>query len=57
MRKFPTPTKKDYSYRDELRRKKLCFSCQEPWAPGHKCVKGKTHYIELFSESDEEVLE
>ena len=50
MRNFPAPGKKDYSYKDreELRRKKLCFSCQESWAPGHKCVKGKAHYIELF---------
>ena len=53
--KFPTPGKKDYSYkdRDELRRKKLCFSYQEQWDPGHKCVKGKSHYIEIFSKSDE----
>ena len=23
----------------------------------HKCVKGKPHYIEVFSESDEEMVE
>ena len=42
--------------RDELRRKKLCFSCQQPWVPGHKCAKGKAHYIEVFflSEYEEE---
>ena len=59
VRNFPASGKRDYSYkdRDELRRKKLCFSCQEPWAPGHKCVKGKAHYIEVFSESDEEAIE
>ena len=59
MRKFLAPGKKDYSYkdRDELRRTKLCFSCQEPSAPSHKCVKGKAHYIEVFSESDEEGVE
>ena len=59
MIKFPAPGKRDYSYkdRDELRRKKLCFCCQEPWAPGHKCVKGKSHYIEVFLEIDEEVVE
>jgi len=33
----------DSSIKYELRRKKLCFSCQEPWAPGHKCSKGKAH--------------
>jgi len=59
LRNFPSHGKKYYSYmdQDELRRKKLCFSCQEPWAPGHKCVKGKAHYIEVFSESDEEGIE
>ena len=59
MRDFPTLGSKYYSYKDqdELRRKKLCFSCQEPWALGHKCVKGKAHYIEVFSESDEEGIE
>ena len=59
VRNFPTHGNRDYSYkdRDELRRKKLCFSCQEPWAPSHKCVKGKSHYIEVFSESDEEGVE
>ena len=35
----------------------MCFSCQEPWDPNHKCVKGKAHYIEVFSESDEEGVE
>ena len=40
-----------------MRRKKLCFSYQELWVPGHKCVKGKAHYIEVFSESDAEGVE
>ena len=59
VRNFPVPGKKYYSYKDqdELRRKKLCFSCQEPWVPGHKCVKGKEHYIEVFSKSDKERVE
>jgi hypothetical protein len=42
---------------------KLCFNCQEPWALGHSCTgkdrMGKSHYIEVFSDSecdeDEEV--
>ena len=39
----------------ELRRKKLCFSCQEPWVPGHRCSsKGKAHYIEVYSDSGDE---
>ena len=42
---------------DKIRRRKLCFTCQEPWVLGHKCAKGKEHYIEVFSESEvEEVL-
>ena len=59
LRNFPSQGKKYYSYmdQDELRRKKLCFSFQELWAPGHRCVKGKTHDIEVFSKSDEELLE
>jgi hypothetical protein len=40
----------------ELRKNKLCFNCQEPWAPGHRCVEkdrmGKAHYIEVYSDSD-----
>ena len=32
----------------------LCFTCQHPWVLGHKCANGKAHYIEVFSEDDEE---
>jgi len=32
----------------------LCFTCQEPWAPGHRCAAGKAHFIEVFSESSGE---
>ena len=47
--------KLDDDTRRELRRKKLCFSCQEPWVPGHRCLgKGKAHYIEVYSDSGEE---
>ena len=38
----------------ELRRRNLCFTCQESWAPGHICEVGKTHYIEVFSDDEEE---
>eukprot|EP00253_Pinus_taeda_P027462 PITA_27462 len=46
----------------ELKKKGLCFTYQEPWAPGHRCVAGKAHLIEVFSESggeedDEEDVE
>ena len=36
-----------------LRIKKLCFTCFQPWTPGHKCTKGKAQYIEVFSDNDE----
>ena len=59
MRNFPALGKKYYSYkdRDEMRRKNIYFSCQEPWILGHKRVKGKPHYIDLFSKSDKEMEE
>ena len=45
--------KVDEETRSELRRKKLCFTCREPWVPGHRCLgKGQVHYIEVASESD-----
>ena len=40
--------------KEELKRKKLCFNFQQPWVPGHRCAKGKAHYIEVFSEDEEE---
>ena len=41
--------------RQDLRRKKLCFTCQEPWVPGHRCSwKGKAYYIEAFSDNGED---
>ena len=39
----------DDDTRKQLRRKKVCFICQEPWIPGHRCAgKAKTHYIEVY---------
>ena len=38
----------------DLRRRKLCFTCQESWAPGHRCAAGKAHYLEVFSDDEEE---
>ena len=41
-----------------MRRNKLCFTCQEPWVPGHRCPgKAKAHYIEVYSDSDEDDYE
>ena len=40
---------------NELKRKKLCFTCQEPWIPSHRCIgKAKVHYIEVYSDSEED---
>jgi hypothetical protein len=39
----------------EVRRKKLCFTCKEPWNPSHKCMgHGQVHYIEVTSDNEEE---
>jgi hypothetical protein len=39
----------------ELRRKKLCYSCKEPWEPSHRCMgKGKVHYIEVISDEEDD---
>jgi hypothetical protein len=33
-------------------RKKLFFSCRDPWVPGHRCMgKGEIHYIEVAADS------
>eukprot|EP00253_Pinus_taeda_P004408 PITA_04408 len=32
----------------------MCFTYQDPWALGHRCVAGKAHFIEVFSESSGE---
>ena len=43
------------STHNELRRKKLCLNCKDPWETRHRCMgKGKVHYIEVHSDSDEE---
>jgi hypothetical protein len=42
--------------RKDLRRKKMCFSFQESWVLGYKCVEkdktDKAHYIEVYSDND-----
>ena len=48
----------DDDTRKDLRRKKLRFTCQEPWVPGHRCSrKAKAHYIEVYSNSEGEESE
>lgn len=50
-----TPSKADQESRNELRRKKLCFSSKEPWEPGHRCLgKGKLYLIEVHSKDEDE---
>ena len=35
----------------------MCFTWKQPWVLGHRCAKGKAHYIEGFSSDDELELE
>jgi hypothetical protein len=52
QREWKGKEKLDDETRRELMRKKLCFSCRDPWAPGHRCMgKGEIHYIEVASDS------
>ena len=43
---------------NELKRKKLCFTCREPWTLDHRYLgKGKIHYVEVLSEEEDEQQE
>jgi hypothetical protein len=45
----------DDPIRRELRIIFFCFTCKEPWDLTHKCMgKGKSHYIEVISDDEEE---
>jgi hypothetical protein len=45
----------DEETQKDLRRKKLCFSCKEPWESGNRCMgKGKIHYIEVLSDKEDD---
>ena len=45
----------DYETQNELRRKKLCFSYEDPRELGHKCIeKVKVHYIKALWDNNEE---
>jgi hypothetical protein len=58
QREWKGKEKLDDEMRRELMRKKLCFTCKDPWVPGHRCMgKGKIHYIEVAAngvDSEEE---
>jgi hypothetical protein len=55
QREWKGKPKLDDDTRREFMRKKLCFSCRDPWVPGHRCLgKGQLHYIEVESSSEEE---
>jgi hypothetical protein len=55
LREWKGKPKLDDDTRRELMRKKLCFSCKDPWVPGHRCMgKGHIHYIEVESGSEDE---
>jgi hypothetical protein len=52
QREWKGKEKLDDETRRELMRKKLCFSCRDPWVPGHSCMgKGETYYIEVATNS------
>jgi hypothetical protein len=52
QREWKGTEKLDDETRRELMRKKLCFSCRDPWVPGHRCMgKGEIHYIEVATDS------
>jgi hypothetical protein len=55
QREWKGKPKLDDDMRQELMRKKLCFSCRNRCVPGHRCMgKGQIHYIEVESGSEEE---
>jgi hypothetical protein len=52
QREWKGKEKLDEETRRELMRKKLFFSCRDPWVPGHRCMgKGEIHYIEVAADS------
>jgi hypothetical protein len=55
QREWKGKEKLDDATRRDLMRRKLCFTCKDPWVPGHRCMgKGQIHYIEVVADSDEE---
>jgi hypothetical protein len=55
QREWKGKQKLDDDTRRELMRKKLCFTCEDPWVPGHRCMgRREIHYIEVATDNDEE---
>jgi hypothetical protein len=55
QREWKGKEKLDDHARHELMRKKLCFTCKDPWVPIHRCMgKGEIHYIEVEVDIDDE---
>jgi hypothetical protein len=55
QREWKGKPKLDDDTRCELMRKKLWFSCIDPWVPEHRWMgKGQIHYIEVESGSEED---
>jgi hypothetical protein len=55
LREWKGKPKLDNDTRWDLMRKKICFSCKDPWVPRHRCLgKRQIHYIEVESGSEEE---
>jgi hypothetical protein len=55
QRELKGKPKMDDDTRWVLMRKKIFFSCKDPWVLGHRCLgKGQLHYNEVESGSEEE---
>jgi hypothetical protein len=55
QRKWKGKEKLDDAMRHDLMRRKLCFTCKDPWVLDHRCMgKGQIHYIEVVADNDEE---
>ena len=45
----------DFKTCNELRRKKRCFTCKEPWTLDHRFLgKGKIDYVGVLSEEEDD---
>jgi hypothetical protein len=52
QREWKGKEKLDDETRPELMRKKLFFSCRDPWVLGHRWMgKGEIHYIEVAADN------
>ena len=52
----PKRGKLDNDTLNDLRKKKLCFHCREPWDLSHKCpLKAKANQMEYFSAEESQL--